>query len=93
MKLTFNQLERIYLAAKANSKGLVADLSTDIEISQTDISLRVTANNKPIYGERYGVSFEWVKLTPIPNQLDEERRLSEIKAVKKVGQPNHSLNT
>lgn len=62
MKINYNDLERIYIAAKDCSKGAIEELTTELEIVQTNRSLVVYKNNEVIYQRTDGK-------TIVPNQL------------------------
>ncbi len=49
MKIPYNELERIYIAAKNDSLGAMEELTTEIEITQINGTCKATKNGKLLY--------------------------------------------
>jgi len=49
MKISFNDLENIYIVAKSKSKGRVEDMQTEIEILQQGACISAAKNKVVIY--------------------------------------------
>jgi hypothetical protein len=62
MKINYNDLERIYIAAKDCSMGAVEELTTELKIEQNAKTLVVFKNGEIIYQKTNGKVL-------IPNQL------------------------
>jgi hypothetical protein len=62
MKINYNDLERIYIAAKDCSMGAVEELTTELKIEQNAKTLVVFKNGEIIYQKTEGKVL-------IPNQL------------------------